>query len=330
MIRHPLRGPFQTLPGTDTIQVSRNRTLECSGEPKTLGECGMNSLSLAVVIVTFNTRDLVLQCLRSVNKDADKVDRSYRVIVVDNASTDGTAAAIKGAFPAVHLIENPQNVGLARAFNQGLLACADADYVLLMNSDIKVLPGTLGPMMDYLDSYPRVAGVSVRLINPDGSPQKFRTSFGVSLWPGRFDRVFPITFFGTTFHMGHRATYDEDRVGLFDENYYFFNEDLDWSIRAHRQGLVFHFLPDLPVIHYRGRGQAQNRDRILGDLYQANLRLYAKFLGRSWARFAYVIQTAQLLSKLIHLRLAGKHNSPDAAAYRLALEKQRQFINNLR
>ena len=291
---------------------------------------GMSSLDLAVVIVTFNTRDLVLQCLRSVCEDADRTGTLYRIIVVDNASTDSTAAAIRDAFPSVHLIQNPANAGPARAFNQGLLACADSEFVLLMNSDIKVLPGTLGPMMDYLDTHPLIAGVSVRLINPDGSPQKFRTSFGFSHWPRRFDRVFPITFFGTTFHLGRRPTYDEDRVGLFDENYYFFNEDLDWSIRAHRQGLLFHFLPNLPVIHYRGRGQAQNRDRILGDLYQANLRLYAKFLGRSWARFAYVIQTAQLLSKLIHLRQAGKHNSSDAAAYRLALEKQRHFMSNLR
>ena len=290
----------------------------------------MDRLDLAVVIVTFNTRDLVLQCLQSVCEDADRTNRPYRMIVVDNASTDETATAIRDAFPQVRLIENSANAGPARAFNQGLLACADSDFVLLMNSDIKVLPGTLGPMMDYLESHPHIAGVSVRLINPDGSPQKFRTSFGVNLWPGRFDRVFPITFFGTTFHLGRRSTYDEGRVGLFDENYYFFNEDLDWSIRAHRQGLVFHFLPDLPVIHYRGRGQAQNRDRILGDLYQANLRLYAKFLGRSWARFAYVIQTAQLLGKLTHLRLVGKHNSPDAAAYRLALEKQHHFMSSLR
>jgi|SRR5437667_843245 len=291
---------------------------------------GMSSLDLAVVIVTFNTRDLVLQCLKSVHEDADRTGRSYRLIVVDNASTDDTATAIRGAFPQVQLIENSANAGPARAFNQGLQACADSDFVLLMNSDIKVLPGTLGPMMDYLGSHPQVAGVSVRFINPDGSPQKFRTSFGVSLWPRRFDRVFPITFFGTTFHLGRRLTYDEDQVGFFDENYYFFNEDLDWSIRANRQGLVFHFLPNLPVIHYRGRGQAQNRDRILGALYQANLRIYAKFLGRSWARFAYVIQTAHLLSKLIHLRLAGKHNSSDAAVYRLALEKQRHFMSNLR
>src|SRR2546425_7788122 len=82
-------------PGTDTIQVSRNRTLEYSGEPETLGECGMDSYNLAVVIVTFNTRDLVLQCLRSVCEDADRTGRSYREIVVDNASTDGTAGAIK-------------------------------------------------------------------------------------------------------------------------------------------------------------------------------------------------------------------------------------------
>ena len=290
----------------------------------------MDRLELAVVIVTFNTRDLVLQCLQSVCEDAERTNRPYRVIVVDNASTDGTATAIRDAFPLVRLIENSANAGPARAFNQGLVACADSDFVLLMNSDIKVLPGTLGPMMDYLDNHPHIAGVSVRLINPDGSPQKFRTSFGFSHWPRRFDRVFPITFFGTTFHLGRRMAYDEDRVGPFDENYYFFNEDLDWSIRAHRQGLVFHFLPDLPVIHYRGRGQAQNRGRILGELYQANLRLYAKFLGPSVARFVYIVQKAQLLAKLIQLRLVGRHNSPDAAAYRLALEKQHHFMNTLR
>src|SRR5438552_536534 len=176
---------------------------------------GMSSLDIAVVIVTFNTRDLVLQCLKSVHEDADRTGRSYRLIVVDNASTDDTATAIRDTFPTVHLIENSANVGLARALNQGLAASVDASYVLLMNSDIKVLPGTLDPMMDYLDSHPGVAGVSVKLINPDGSAQKFRTSFGIVLFPARLDRIFPIPFFGTTFHMGRRAMYNEDRVGPF-------------------------------------------------------------------------------------------------------------------
>src|SRR2546428_7347394 len=136
-------------PGTDTIQVSRNRTLEYSGELEALGECVMDRLELGVVIVTFNTRDLVLQCVRSVCEDADRTGRSYRVIVVDNASTDDTASAVRDTFPTVHLIENPANVGLARALNQGLAAGADAYYVLLMTSDIKVLPVPLGPMLCY-------------------------------------------------------------------------------------------------------------------------------------------------------------------------------------
>ena len=289
----------------------------------------MDRLDLAVVIVTFNTRDLVLQCLQSVGEDAGQTDRPHRVIVVDNASTDDTARAIRDAFPQVQLIENPANVGLARALNQGLAACADANYVLLMNSDIRVLPRTLGPMMDYLDSHPHVAGVSVQLINPNGSPQKFRTSFGVVFFPARLDRTFPIRFFGTTFHMGRRAMYNEDRVGPFDEYYFFFNEDLDWSVRAHRKGLVFHYLPNLPVVHYSGKGRAQNRFRLLSELHQMNLYFYAKFYGRLSARIVSLIQTAELLGRLVHLRLAGKHNSPDAAAYRLALEKQRRFIENL-
>jgi len=290
----------------------------------------MERLDLAVVIVTFNTRDLVLQCLQSVGEDAGQTDRPYRVIVVDNASTDDTARAIRDAFPQVQLIENPANVGLARALNQGLAACADSRYVLLMNSDIKVLSGTLGPMMDYLDTHPQVAGVSVKLVNPDGSPQKFRTSFGVVLFPARLDRIFPMTFFGTTFHMGRRTLFDEEQVGLFDEYYFFFNEDLDWSVRAHRKGLVFHYLPDLPVVHYSGKGRAQNRFKLLSELHQMNLYFYAKFYGRLSARIVSLIQTAELVGRLVHLRLAGKHNSPDAAAYRLALEKQRRFIENLR
>src|SRR2546427_11846850 len=100
----------------------------------------MDHLELAVVIVTFNTRDLVLQCVRSVCEDADRAGRSCRVIVVDNASTDGTASAVRDTFPTVHLIANPANVGLARALNQGVAACFDANYVLLRNSDIKNIP----------------------------------------------------------------------------------------------------------------------------------------------------------------------------------------------
>src|SRR2546426_7827384 len=290
----------------------------------------MDRLDLAVVIVTFNTRGLVLQCVGSVCEDADRTGRSYRVIVVDNASTDDTAGAVRRAFPSVHFIENAQNVGLARALNQGLEACTDSSYVLLMNSDIKVLPGTLGPMMKYLDRYPHVAGTSVQLINPDGSPQKFRTSFGVVLLPERLDRIFPVKFFGTTFHMARRSMYNEDQVGPFDEYYFFFNEDLDWSVRAHRKGLVFHFLPNHPVVHYSGKGRAQNRFKLLSELHHMNLYFYAKFYGPLSARIVSLLQTVELMGRLVHLRLAGKHNSPDAAAYRLALEKQRQFIENLR
>jgi GT2 family glycosyltransferase len=290
----------------------------------------MGHVTLAVVVVTFNTRELLLEALQSVCDDIARTGKSSRVIVVDNASTDGTAHAIRDMFPSAHLIANSTNVGPARAFNQGLRACADADFVLLMNSDIKILPGTLGPMMDYLDHHPDIAGVSVRFINPDGSPHKVRTSYRLVLLPVRLDRIFPMTFFGTTFHLGRRSIYNEDQVGLFDENYYFFNEDMDWSIRAHRRGLVFHYLPDLPVIHYGGQGRGQNRDRIIADVYQANLRLYAKFFGRSFARLVYLIQKAELWTKLIHLRLAGQHNSPDAATYRSALEKQRQYMSTLR
>jgi GT2 family glycosyltransferase len=248
---------------------------------------------------------------------------------VDNASTDGTVAAVRAAFPVVELIENTTNVGIAPALNQGLRACADCAYVLLMNSDIKVLPGTLGPMLDYLDSHPQIAGVSVQLVNPDMSRQKFRTSFGLVLLPERLDRIFRLAFFGDTFHLGRRAMYNEDQVGLLDEFYFFFNEDLDWSIRAHRKGLVFHYLPNLPVVHYSGQGRAQNRLKLLSEFYRMNLYFYAKFYGRVITRMVYLAQLAEGLVRLAHLRLIGKDQSGDAAAYRAALEKQQQFMRIL-
>jgi GT2 family glycosyltransferase len=290
----------------------------------------MGTVTLAVIVVTFNTRDLLLQALRSVYDDARRAGRSHQVIVVDNASSDGTAAAVRGAFPSVHLIENSTNVGLAPALNQGLRACTDATYVLLMNSDIEVRPGTLRPMMDHLDANPEVAGVSVQLINPNGSPQKFRTSVGIVLLPERLNRIFPITFFGTTFHLGRRAMYNDDQVGPFDEYYFFFNEDLDWSLRAHRKGLAFHYLPHMPVVHYRGMGRAQNRQRLLTDQYRMNLYFYAKFYGRALTHLIYYIQTAELLGRLAYLRLVGKGSSDVAAAYRLALDDQRRLMSSLR
>jgi N-acetylglucosaminyl-diphospho-decaprenol L-rhamnosyltransferase len=289
----------------------------------------MGNVSLAIVIVTFNTRDLVLQCLHSVTEDAERAGRTYRVIVVDNASTDGTATAVRAAFPSVELMENSTNVGIAPALNQGLKACADCTYALLMNSDIKVLPGTLGPMLDHLDRHPQIAGVSVQLVNPDMSRQKFRTSFGLVLFPERFDRVFQLRFFGDTFHLGRRAIYNEDQVGLFDEFYFFFNEDLDWSVRAHRKGLVFHYLPDLPVVHYSGQGRAQNRLKLLSEFYRMNLYFYAKFYGRAVTRMVYIGQVVSILMRLVHLRLVGKDESGEAIAYRAAFEKQQQFMRTL-
>lgn len=289
----------------------------------------MGNVSLAIVIVTFNTRDLVLQCLHSVTEDAERAGRTYRIIVVDNASTDGTATAVRVAFPTVELIENTTNVGIAPALNQGLRACADCAYVFLMNSDIKVLPGTMGPMLDYLDRHPQIAGVSVQLVNPDMSRQKFRTSFGLVLFPERFDRIFRLRFFGDTFHLGRRAIYNEDQVGLFDEFYFFFNEDLDWSVRAHRNGLVFHYLPDLPVVHYSGQGRAQNRLKLLSEFYRMNLYFYAKFYGRAIARMVYLAQATSILVRLAHLRLIGKDQSGEAVAYRSAFEKQQQFMRTL-
>ncbi len=230
---------------------------------------------LAVVIVTYRTRELVRQCLESVRADLPPAVAA-RLIVVDNASGDGTVEMIRQDFPEVHLIANAQNRGPAVAYNQGVAAGLDARHILMLNSDIQLRPGTIGPMLSYLADHPDVSGVLGRLYNPDGTPQYMRVQ--IKQWrKPHWDRPFPATFVSTCFLLARREAFE--RVGPFDEAYYFHNEDLDWSERATRLGLRFVCLPEVGVYHHCSAGKKQNYGPIMAELYASNLYYFHKFYG---------------------------------------------------
>jgi glycosyltransferase involved in cell wall biosynthesis len=119
----------------------------------------------AVVLVSHNTRELLLAALASVVQDASEA------VVVDNGSTDGSAAAVRRAFPGVEVLENAHNPGYGAAANQGIAACS-APFVLLLNSDTMVRPGALRALADYLERHPRAGLAGPRLENPDGTLQR--------------------------------------------------------------------------------------------------------------------------------------------------------------
>jgi GT2 family glycosyltransferase len=134
---------------------------------------------LSVVIVNWNTRDLLRACLASVPQGLSPAHMA-ELWVVDNASHDGSAAMVASEFPNVHLIANEQNVGFARANNQALEQSAGR-HALLLNSDTEVLPGALSAMMEFLDTHPDAGAIGSRLLNTDGSTQRSCWNFYPSL-----------------------------------------------------------------------------------------------------------------------------------------------------
>jgi GT2 family glycosyltransferase len=263
---------------------------------------------LAVVIVTYRTRELVRRCLESVRADLP-AEVAARLIVVDNASGDGTVELIRQDFPEVHLIANAQNRGPAVAYNQGVAAAAAARSILLLNSDIQLRPGTIEPMRSYLDRHPEVSGVLGRLYNPDGTPQYMRVQ--IKQWhKPRWDRPFPATFVSTCFLLARREAFQ--RVGPFDEAYYFHNEDLDWSERATRLGLRFMYLPGVGVYHHCSAGKKQNYGPIMAELYASNLYYFHKFYGPVVAALAKWAMLAELRLTLRRLnREAARAADPE-------------------
>ncbi|MBE0411090.1 MAG: glycosyltransferase family 2 protein, partial [Anaerolineales bacterium] len=125
-------------------------------------------MKLSIVVVNWNTRDLLAKCLTSIY--ACPPVCPFEVLVVDNASSDGSVSMLREGFPQVRLIQNNKNVGFAAANNQAL-SLVDSPYILLLNPDTVVKPGALNEMLDYLENNPGVGAAGARLLNPDGSLQ---------------------------------------------------------------------------------------------------------------------------------------------------------------
>lgn len=233
---------------------------------------------LSIVIVTYKTRDLVLQAVESAYQSFSGPADALHVVVVDNHSQDGTVEALVERFPQVQVIENSENRGPAYAFNRGIEAAWDsAPYILVMNSDIRFLDHAIDHMLAYLDSHPDVSGCPAHFLNEDLTEQAHHYHITRI---GRLDhsKSFSVTHVGTTCAMVRREAFQA--IGGYDESYYFYNEDVDWSQRATRAGMKFMYVPEARVIHYVSRGRKQNNARIVRELYKSNLYYYRKFYPR--------------------------------------------------
>lgn len=274
---------------------------------------------VSIVIASWNAKEHLVACLRSIAAEAGAL--AIETIVVDNASSDDSAATVAREFAWATLVRNTHNLGFARATNIGL-AAASGRYLCLMNSDVIVRRGALGTLVRFMDARPTVGLAAPRILNPDGSLQPSCRRF-----PGLGNgltyalaghRLFP----GSAWFGGEVMTYwhhDAERsvdavsgcfclarreavaaIGGLDERFFFFSEDVDWCIRFHAGGWDVRFCPDAEAVHWRGASWSVAGERFAVEKRRAQLQLYRKHYGP--VTFAYFTALA-----FVHhsVRLAG-------------------------
>lgn len=244
-------------------------------------------IDLSIVIVNWNVRQLLKRCLRSIFDSIGTADAGqgppatgirFEVIVVDNASSDGSVTMVREDFPQVRLIANESNLGFTRGNNQAI-ACSRGRYVLLLNPDTVVVRGALTTMVRYMDAHPRVGGLGPQLLNPDGSVQSSRRRFPTMatafLESTIFQRWVPCNSILRRFYVLDRSDEETqevdwvvgacllmrreaiDQVGPLDEDYFMYSEELDWCYRLKERGWKVVYLPTAQVIHHEGKSSEQ-------------------------------------------------------------------------
>lgn len=266
------------------------------------------SIDLSIVIVSWNTRDLLAGCLESV--DRFQPGCAYDVWVVDNASADGSAAMVRERFPWVQLIENAGNVGFATANNQAISA-SPGRYVVLLNSDTEVQLGALQALVDFMEERPRAGAIGACLLNADGTlqvscgpiPTPWREFWRLllleRLWPAtvyrmhRWDRMVPrrVQIIKGACLMLRRDALAE--IGLLDESYFMYTEEIDLCHRLALEDWELWWVPAAQVLHYGEASSGQVADAMFVQLYRSKVLFFRKFGGpRRANRFKFLLWLA--------------------------------------
>jgi N-acetylglucosaminyl-diphospho-decaprenol L-rhamnosyltransferase len=268
-----------------------------------------SSLDLAVVIVSYNTRDMLRSCLRSVYASLEQSSLKGWVWVVDNASSDDSQAMVRAEFPQVYLLALDQNRGFAAANNTALrelgfgapASQGIADLVLFLNPDTEVRGSSLETMAAALQTADRVGVVGASLVYPDGRfqhsafrfPTLWQIWFDFVAWPSRLiesplNGRYPRTLYQASqpFAIDHplgaaimtRADVIR-QVGLMDEEFFMYAEEIDWCMRVRKAGWGIYCVPDAQIVHHAGASTRQFRDEMFVALWRSRFRLFHKHYG---------------------------------------------------
>jgi len=276
----------------------------------------------SVIIVNYNVREFLQHALMSVQK-AMKGLRG-EIIVVDNASDDGSVEMVRRRFPSVRLIASDVNLGFAKANNLAIRTSA-GKYLLLLNPDTVVQEDTFTTLLKFFDENADVGLAGCKILNPDGSFQlSCRRSFPTpwvaftkisglsSLFPksrlfGRYnltylseDESYEIDAVSGSFMMLRREVIEQ--VGGLDEEYFMYGEDLDWCYRIQQAGWKIYYVPTTKIIHYKGESTRRSGIDEIKTFYEAMHLFVKKHIGRSWISTLILRAAISLSSRLAMMR----------------------------
>lgn len=273
----------------------------------------------SLIIVSWNAKDYLRQCLDSVQTESKGLD--IEIIVVDNASSDGSPEMVEAEYPRVVLIRNESNVGFARANNQGI-AISSAKYLCLVNSDVIIHPGCLVEMKEFLDANPQIGLAGPKVLNSDGTLQsscrETPTLRSVLIRALALDTFFPRS---STFGAHFMTNWDHndvrvvgilsgccwfarrlavEEVGGLNEAFFMYGEDMEWSLRFSRKGWLVAFNPVATITHYGGASSSRQPTRFFVEMQRADLQYWRMHHGLV-AFLAYYVAVV-----LLHVcRVAG-------------------------
>jgi N-acetylglucosaminyl-diphospho-decaprenol L-rhamnosyltransferase len=300
-------------------------------------------MNLSILIVNWNTRALLAQCLDSIYTYPPTCP--FEVWVVDNASSDGSLSMLRERFPQVRLIANHENLGFAAANNQAIRQSAGR-YVLLLNPDTELNPSALQHLVEFMDSHPEAGAVGARLLNPDGSLQV--TCYPTPTVWREFFRLFYLDFLHpkSTYRMEcwntdlpRRVDTIQgaclllrkpalDQVGLLDQDFFMYSEDIDLCIRLGQAGWQLYWLPQAEVLHYGGQSSKQVPEAMFLHLYQAKLACIRKHHGRLAALAYRMVLLPASLPRLALIPLSRLESHPRRQQHNnLRRNYQRLFLN---
>jgi GT2 family glycosyltransferase/peptidoglycan/xylan/chitin deacetylase (PgdA/CDA1 family) len=321
-------GPRKRDPGHEPSELRRGRpTAETTSSmeqnrPRLTSPAIVPTVS--VIIVSWNAKKYLSECLSSLT--ADVCCYPMEIIVVDNASSDGSAEAVQKDFPHVKLIRNSANLGFGAANNIGI-AASSGNYLCLVNSDVKVLPNCISRLVNYCEKQSGVGMVGPRLTGRDGKLQrscrgfpdlwnmlsraaaldtlfpklKMFTGYSLTHWPQ--EAIRPVDILTGCFWLVRRQALNQ--VGPLDASFFMYGEDMDWCKRFWSHGWQVVFVPDAEAIHYGGASSSNAPLRFYIEMKRADLQYWAKHHSRAATLSYFLISCCHQLLRVVGYSLAS-------------------------